>query len=245
MNQSSDRFVPLEGTVNFREVGGYPAATGTTKWRTLYRSDALGYLTDSDRDELRDRGLAIVLDVRDDAEVMSLPDALGTLPARVVHDPILTGSVASFVQQGAGLATLYEYMADHAGAGIARAVGVIADAAGAPLVVHCTAGKDRTGVIIAFALLAAGVDRESVLSDYEQTAHNLAGAWAEQMLARVRSYGAEITPSLHELITGSPRSALIDVIEHVESQHGSVAQYLRANGLSQIQLDALVAALIE
>src|SRR5438034_394341 len=80
--------------------------------------------------------------------------------------------------------------------------------ADAPVVVHCTAGKDRTGIVVALALLAVGVDRETVVSDYALTEANLQGPWLEGMLELVRGYGVEVTPDLRIILGGSPREAL-------------------------------------
>ncbi|MFP3381581.1 tyrosine-protein phosphatase, partial [Bacillus sp. SIMBA_069] len=79
------------------------------------------------------------------------------------------------------------------GTQLATAVRLIADSGEDPVLVHCTAGKDRTGLVVALALLAAGVDREDVVADYAQTADNLAGPWADAMLERMRAAGATVS----------------------------------------------------
>ena len=81
------------------------------------------------------------------------------------------------------LAGIYDMMIDTRGANLARALTQVATAPG-PVVFHCTAGKDRTGVLAALILEVVGADRQAIVADYSATAVNLAGDWAETMLAR-------------------------------------------------------------
>src|SRR6185436_9770532 len=113
------------------------------------------------------------------------------------------------------------------------------------VVVHCTAGKDRTGIVVALTLLAVGVDRDAVIEDYARTEGNLAGEWLEDMVTMIGRYGVPDTPELRVLMGGSPREALEGVIETVERAHGSTREYLLASGLTLHELAALEALLID
>jgi protein-tyrosine phosphatase len=234
------------GVYNLRDTGGYRAATGTSRWGKLFRSDALHLLDDQGRSLLAELGVAHVVDLRGDEEQRTAPSALDGLELRVHHLPVFDEAApASRAAVTLGLASVYDLMADERGTHLADAIRVIAAAEeDEAVLVHCTAGKDRTGLVIAFALTAAGVDRDDVVADYAQTADNLRGEWAERMLAGYRAGGAEPTPAVVELVTASPADTLGVLLDRIDRQHGSMRGYLTTHGLSAADLDRLTAVLV-
>ncbi|MDR6612821.1 tyrosine-protein phosphatase [Leifsonia sp. 1010] len=244
MDSTAQR-IPIEGTYNFRDVGGYPVDGGTTRRGKLFRADALGRLSPAGREALRELGIRIVIDLRDDFEVAALPDALDGLDVEVLHLPVFEGSGASASTVGATIVHLYDKIVFQHTDVIVRALREIADTGEEPVVVHCTAGKDRTGIVVALALLAVGVDRETVVSDYAVTEDNLRGPWLEGMLELVRGYGVEVTPDLRIILGGSPREALETTIDRIEERAGSVRQYLLDAGLDELELAKLRSVLVE
>jgi len=142
------------------------------------------------------------------------------------------------------LAWAYRLLAKEAADEIAGIIGLVAQSPG-PVLVHCTAGKDRTGIVVALALLAVGVDRDAVVEDYARTEGNLAGEWLEDMVTMIGRYGVPDTPELRVLMGGSPREALEGVIETLDRAHGSTREYLLASGLTLHELAALEALLID
>ena len=243
MDSTAQR-IPIEGTYNFRDVGGYPTEGGVTREGKLYRADALGRLGESGREGLRELGIRIVIDLRDDFEVQSLPDDLTGLDVEVLHLPVFEGSGASASTVGATIVHLYDKIVFQHTEVIVRALREIADTGDEPVVVHCTAGKDRTGIVVALALLAVGVDRRTVVDDYALTEANLQGPWLEGMLELVREYGVEVTPDLRVILGGSPREALETTIDSIEERYGSVREYLLA-GLDELELAKLRSVLVE
>jgi protein-tyrosine phosphatase len=244
MDSTAQR-IPIEGTYNFRDVGGYATDGGVVKSGKLFRADALGRLGEAGREGLRELGIRIVIDLRDDFEVQSLPDDLEGLDVEVLWLPVFEGSGASASTVGATIVHLYDKIVFQHTDVIVRALREIADTGDEPVVVHCTAGKDRTGIVVALALLAVGVDRESVVADYALTEANLDGPWLEGMLELVRGYGVEVTPDLRVILGGSPREALETTIDRIEQRYGSVREYLLAAGLDEIELAKLRSALVE
>lgn len=259
----------FEGTHNARDLGGMPlVGGGEIRSGVLLRSDALGPLTDAGVAALAASPVGVVVDFRTDGERASVPDGLDRLPAgreiTAVELPILEGATAemasSFMQPGGApdpamveaalaalptLGELYLGMLTHAPeafAGVARLVAASVDDKPTAVLVHCTAGKDRTGVATALLLDAAGADRAAITADYTASAANLAGPWADAILGMMARLGLPLTPALTELATGTPASAIDDVFAWLDAQGGAAA-YLRSGGLTESELTALRARL--
>ncbi len=107
------------------------------------------------------------------------------------------------------------------------------------MLVHCTAGKDRTGVAVALLLDAVGAERDAVIADYSASEANLAGAWAARMFAMIDAMGVPRTPELDALIAATPPAAIEEALAWVEREYGGSAAYLRAGGLTEHELGAL------
>src|ERR1700728_524898 len=153
-----DRRIRLPGTVNLRDVGGYPVARrggaggggaaggkdpaggggaaggGTVRWGTLLRSDALHRLDDSGRAALSALGLRTVIDLRTDDEVRVAPSALDDAGVRTYHVPVF--DAAAIGRLPPELAAVYRYMIDDCGAAIASAIGRLCGDGALPGVVH-------------------------------------------------------------------------------------------------------------
>ncbi len=258
--------VALEGAVNFRDVGGLPlTAGGAVRAGVLFRADALSGLTDAGVAALSASPIGVIADFRTPMERASAPERLpADRPLRVVELSVLEGALtgaakaaaersdlsAAAIEQAVAslpsLADLYLQMLVHSAgafAETARLVAASADDEPRAVLVHCTAGKDRTGVAVALILDAVGVAREAIVADYVQTQQNLAGPWAERMLAAISQLGAPITPTIRELMTESPAAAIEQALAWIDARGGSAA-YLRSGGLTDDELAALRARLV-
>ncbi len=176
MLQHPDRVFPLQGVSNFRDLGGYAGDGGRPlRWRRLYRSDHFGALTGADRAQLAALGIARSFDFRGVAERAATPYELA---GAVQHPLSIEPSVVQRLQALAAAGTqLTVPMVQDLMSDLYRAL-VLDQAhrfeelfahlleAEAPMVFHCTAGKDRTGVAAALILLALGVPRAVVQQDY-------------------------------------------------------------------------------
>lgn len=237
--------IPVPGTFNFRDVGGLPARNGVVREGVLFRSDGLHRLGEAGKAELRELGVGIVIDLRDENEAERMPDDLDGLEVEVLRLPVFEGSGASQGMAGISLEALYERIVTQHASVVVAALREISSAGERSVIVHCTAGKDRTGVVVALALMAVGVDRESVVDDYARTEANLAGEWLEEMVELIGRYGVADTPELRTLMGGSPREAIEGVLDSVERAHGSTREYLLASGLDLADLAALETLLVE
>ncbi len=218
--------VPI--TFNFRAVTGVTADGRSLRSGLLYRSDALGGLTAEGRRTLADLGISRVIDLRSPEERVQAPDLLDGLAAEVIALPILSAN--SFRPDDVDLRRVYRSVLDTYGAQVGAAIRAIAESTG-PLVVHCTAGKDRTGLVVALTLLAVGIDYSWVAQDYAATEANLAGAWSEQMLARVAAYGIPMAEPLVEVLTRSPEPVLRETVDWLAARPGGIAGYLNSVGV--------------
>ncbi|UKA69004.1 tyrosine-protein phosphatase (plasmid) [Arthrobacter sp. FW306-05-C] len=231
----------VEGTYNFRSAGGYAASGRTVREGKLFRSDGLHQLTDAGRAHLAELGIRRVIDLRDRTELEQSPSRLEGLPIESRHNPIFDSGKIPGAADSVTLQDIYGLMISLYAQRLTDAVRLIADSGADPVLVHCTAGKDRTGVVIALALLAAGVDREHVIRDYAATEANLAGDWSEMMLAALAKHpGLEaVGENLREIISASPAAVLSTTLNLVEESYGSAEGLLTAHGFSNADLQRL------
>jgi protein-tyrosine phosphatase len=232
----------VSGAVNLRDVGGLPAGQGVTRHGVLLRSGSLAALDAAGRDALAGVGLRRIIDLRDDDEVTREPsrlDARLPVPERL---PLFLGSADSFFVNDIGLADLYAHIVAEAGERITNVVrGILADQ---PVLVHCTAGKDRTGVIVALVLSAAGVDRDAVVADYARTQAELPAERNRRLIAWLRMAHPR-AEHIEELVAGSPPHAMRTLLEDIDRTFGSVPGYLRAAGLAGDEIAGLREVLVE
>lgn len=170
------RTLEFEGCVNFRDLGGYRTADGRmVAWRRLFRADGLNKLTPGDRKQLVDLGLSTVIDLRtlDEAEQRgSFP--VDDVPVRYVGLPLTdvlpaTEDLPDW-KEAAYVATRYGAMVSEGGPVLTEAIHVLAGGDALPAVMHCSAGKDRTGVLSALVLAFLGVPDEVIIEDYALSA---------------------------------------------------------------------------
>jgi protein-tyrosine phosphatase len=231
----------VRGAVNFRDVGGLPARGGTVRRGMLFRSGNLARLKPAGTRALSALGIRNIIDLRDDDEVAHAPSRLDGVDARVTRLPLFLGSVESFFSNDVSLADLYRSLIDDSAATIVQAVRGIAE--GTPVLVHCTVGKDRTGVTIAVALAAAGVDERAVVADYARTEKLLPAERNRKVVARLKALHPDAV-HLEELATRSPAPVMEGMLAHIDAQHGSAAGYLLDSGLEPEAIDALRGRLI-
>src|SRR5258708_15189847 len=177
--------IALPGTLNLRDLGGYPTSDGgTVRWRTLLRSDALHRLDDAGRAGVAGIGLRTVVDLRTDEEAAQAPSALDGTGARVFRVPLFRAEDLGDLPPA--LAAIYRHMIDDRGAAIAEAVGRLSPGGALPGLIHCSAGKDGTGLVVALVLELIGVPDEIIAADYALSAGNL-DADAAQVMSPIQA----------------------------------------------------------
>lgn len=237
--------IGLDGTYNFRSTAGYRAARGTLREGALFRSDALHRLSEDGRRRFAAQGIVRVIDLRDAAELALAPSALAADGPETIHHPVFDGAAGLPAIEGAySIAAVYRHIVAHRADRVASAVRLIADAPAGGVLVHCTAGKDRTGIVVAAALTAVGVPREQVVADYAASGPNLAGEWAERMLAAAEERFGRLEDPVRELMVGSPAAAIADTLDLIDETHGGVESMLRRHGLDDDALERLQQRLV-
>lgn len=232
----------VSGAMNFRDVGGLPAGSGSTRGGVLFRSGNLRHVDDAGFETLRGLGLRRVVDLRDDDEVRHAPSRLAGLDLDVQRVPLFLGSVESFFARDVSLGELYDELISGSATRIVDAVRAIAGAQ--PVLVHCTVGKDRTGVTVAIALAAAGVDRDAVVDDYARTESLLPAERNRRIVSGIRAFHPE-NRHAEELATRSPAPVMRALLERLDAEYGSPADFLRAHGVTDGELARLRDALVE
>jgi protein-tyrosine phosphatase len=233
-----DRWLALEGLDNVRDVGGLPLRDGgTTRRGVLLRSASLRYCTASDITHLVDEfGLRLVLDLRTQREIDRYVSPIALADAGVE-----TVSLSFIPEEGRALPETDDdvdplvhiylgYLRDRA-ENVVTAVRRLA--AAGPTLVHCAAGKDRTGVLVALVLDAVGAERDAVVADYA-----LSGERIEALFRRWTAASGEPMPD--DLTPHLPRAeAMAAVLAHLDAEHDGGAGWLLAHGLGEESLTRL------
>lgn len=223
-----ERDVVFDGPSNVRDLGGLRTADGRwTRPGRIYRAAGLSSLTDADRVKWAELGIGLVVDLRTLAEREALPDSVES-----VHVPLLAESSATS-SAGAEMATaddglaflrgVYHSLVVDAAPEIGAVLELLAMSEG-PAVFHCTAGKDRTGVIAALLLDAVGVRRQSIVEDYERSASARREAHVTESMQRMLRRG--FPPEAAAGVLGAPAEVIDSVLDLVGDIAGTTERYL-------------------
>jgi protein-tyrosine phosphatase len=251
----------VQGLANGRDVGGLPlAAGGSVRTGRLLRSDNLQSLTPADVRMLVDQlSLRSVVDLRAQVEVDGEgPGPIFAEPTVAVHHLSLfpesgatsvdgtvdTGTVLPWQDEQRGRSSVTDtyvaFLRDRPDSVVA-ALRLIASTSGATLV-HCAAGKDRTGVIVALALAEVGVDRDAIVADYVATAERI-----DAILVRLQAsptYAGDAT--LDYVDKHRPRATtMIRFLDHLDAEYAGAGQWLRRHGWTEPEAAALRDVLVD
>lgn len=246
--------VEMDGVFNMRDIGGYETAEGRRVKRGLvYRSAFLSELTDADHARFTSLGIQRVYDLRTPKESAErpdkLPEGIAYIPLRIVEEEPMK-RLRVFMNRHRLLdifsASYRGPLLDEGAAKYGQMIRDITDADKLPVLYHCTAGKDRTGIATALILEAVGVPRDTVIKDYLMS--NLtADYWLDDMEAQMVENGVEWLKAqqLWPLIATSPR-LINDLFEHIDDQHGGVIPFLTNEaGLTGADIERLKDTLLE
>jgi len=232
-----------DGLLNVRDLGGHATEDGReTRRGAVVRADSVRRMSEAGWAALLAFGIRTIVDLRSDEERAGDPD--GDPPVEVVHvsllpwldspawreiDELVLGAADEAAAQTASYLAFLEHFPDR----FAAAVSAVGEAAPGGVLVHCRAGKDRTGLVVALLLRLAGVGVEEIGDDYALSAANLEHVIAEWIAAGED----ERQRALRTRVGTSPRSAMVGVLAELERRHGDVRAYLLDAGASPAVLD--------
>jgi protein-tyrosine phosphatase len=258
MTTTGPRHIRLDGPANFRDLGGYPTVDGRRlRSGRVFRSDSLSHMSDDDvRHVAEELGVVTAVDLRARHEVETFGHGpLGTRGVIVHHLPIVDETRREHAEGAAdgaaqeridpatmGLDRIYALMLGRFGDRFVAVLRIVADPVNQPVVFHCAAGKDRTGLTAALLLGALGVDDDVIAADYAITAEHM-----DELLLRHRAR-AEVSSEMAEVsesLFAAEASVMRAVLADLRATHGSAADYLLAHGLEPAAIDALRTSLLE
>jgi protein tyrosine/serine phosphatase len=260
----SEPVISLETVHNFRDFGGYAAGPDRrVARRRLYRSAHLAHASDRDLETLRSLGVAVIADLRRTGERLAEPNRThaGCTWRVIASDKGPPEDLAPHLQflrdlhaithdalKGYMCAVYEGIPYDERHVELFREVfGALVEAPGA-LLVHCAAGKDRTGVLCALILDALGVSHDDVMADYELTNRtaNVEGIMAQSAARISRRIGRPVTAEELRPMAGVSREYLEVAWRAIAARSGSLAGYRRdVLGLDARREADLRAALLE
>jgi protein-tyrosine phosphatase len=240
-----ERLIALEGAVNFRDLGGYVTEDGLrTRWRVLFRADGLSELTETDLEVMRELGIRTVVDLRSGQEVEQSRFNVEAHPVTFHHYPFIKAlpNAEDFTRAPGFLGTQYTEMLDDATPQIIGALAALAAPDARPAVFHCTAGKDRTGLLSALVLSLLGVPEETVIADYA-----LSGSAMTRLRAKlIEKYpdGKSLIADSDVLFSADP-SNMVALFAHLRNRYGTVAEYAARAGVPEDVVQRLRQSLLE
>jgi protein-tyrosine phosphatase len=228
MSEPPARHFNLAGASNFRDLGGYPTSDGrAVRWRQIFRSNHLGHLTDADIEVLRGLGLKSAFDFRGTEERAA---ALCGVAEIAVHslpiEPTVVAALRTRRANGAPLSSgdALEVMRDsyrgyvHHNTPSFRALFAHLLEDRAPLVIHCTAGKDRTGFACALILHALGVADDVIAEDYLLT---------NRFYRRDPTASSDLPEEVKQVLASVQASFLAAAFETIGADYGDLENYFR------------------
>jgi len=219
-----------DGCANVRDLGGLPTEDGRlTNFGAIVRADSVGRLSDDGWEALRAYGVERIVDLRWHDELAADPPR--DVDVEVLHVPVFPdiGDPAWRAAEAKGdRGREYAWLLESGAERFSLAVTRVAEADDGAVVVHCAAGKDRTGLVAALMLRVAGVPLDAIVEDYVTSGRNLAPfiePWIEEAVD-------DTERERRVYISVTPPEAIEHAVRDVERRHGSVEDYLRSGRAS-------------
>jgi len=230
-----ERLLKLDGAYNVRDIGGYETISGGIVQREcLFRADGLHQLSLRDQELILELGVRAVIDLRFSDETAARKDVFAEHQEVNYYNISLVNPATTKLRDIRNLGDMYKILLDTSGPLIAEVFSRIAETKDG-LLFHCSAGKDRTGVVAALLLDLAGVPRETIVSDYAETETNLAPIIDELL----KDHPAEMSQEEYRAFMGSAPENMEIMLDHLYSVYCGAEQYLITNGLRRDEIEAL------
>lgn len=227
--------VMISGCPNFRDLGGYKKKDGGfTQYNRIYRSDCLSKLNEEDIKMMEKHNIRCVIDLRYTNEIEDRPNPLSSREKFCYYnvslkDGLYSDDFNSYMLEC--MSNMYISLAEEASDEIVQVFKIFADHADHGTVFHCTAGKDRTGVIAALLLLLAGVSKEDIIANYA-VSYELLKELIEIDIEEIKAKGINV---MEHVFLSEPEN-MERFLNHIESKYQSVEKYLLCKGLPEDEL---------
>lgn len=228
-----------ENIVNCRDLGGYPATEGkVTQFGRAIRSAIPNTPTENDIEMLRKLGVKTVIDLRGDAETRDMPSVFASLPDFEYHHISLLETNPVFSKKCTDMCEMYILSLTEYSRNYAAALRLISSL-DKTFLFHCFAGKDRTGLLAAMLLGAAGVCREDIIADY-QVSYTYFRPFYERELKANSGVIWEKDPSKFY----SDPAVMERILDYFEAEFGGFSGYFESLGLSEEEIRRLSGLLL-
>jgi protein-tyrosine phosphatase len=243
-DEERTRHLAWEGCYNVRDLGGYRTRDGkVTRWGAVVRTDNLSRLTVSGRASLVDYGVESIIDLRRPDELAEYPNPFAEPGDHDISytNVSLVDPAKSAPENFTTLANDYKRILDSFAPAMAEIIQVIAGAPEGPVLIHCMAGKDRTGMVAAILLDLAGVARETIAEDYALTAERLRPLEREWL----ENGPGEREERAAQQARFEPRAeVMLEVLSHLDQRYGGVEPYLLRAGVTPEDIARIRARLV-
>ncbi len=232
------RYYAGENIVNCRDLGGYACNGGITGYGIALRAGVFRDPSEKDLENLRRFGVKTVIDLRGDEEAADMPSWFENNPEFDYYHVSLLEANPAMAKSKAPMTEVYEHCLSEYSGNIAKVLRIIASL-NEPFMFHCFCGKDRTGMIAALLLSAAGVCKEDIIADYE-----VSYAYIKPFVEReVRNNTGLIWDGAYERFYSHGEN-MEHILGFIEEKFGSAVGYFRKIGLNEEEIKALCRKLI-
>lgn len=243
INDYSDRHHAFTGCFNFRDIGGYPTTGGrTVRWGRYFRAGRQDRMTEQDLATVSDLGIATQIDLRRPDEALEQGrgpiESMGAAYHNIAVIPEGGSDELSRLVGDTGISgRRYLGYLEFGPESWIRMFEIFSAAENQPILIHCTAGKDRTGVSTAFLLSVLGVDRALIEADYLLTNRDVARQvdFLEETVGLPE--GTDRATMMR--LAGVPEDAMRDFLDGLEEKWGGPLAYLRSIGISEAAMEAV------
>ncbi|NRB38640.1 MAG: tyrosine-protein phosphatase [Pseudomonadales bacterium] len=255
------KLIEFTATKNFRDIGGYSSWDGKTiKYGQIYRSDHLADLTAEDLEKFKQLGIKTVIDLRSYQEKKEKPNRLpADIAYNVLNIPIslselqpdemarqLRSGELSYLSAKQQMNNGYKEIIQAYSPMLKLILETIADPKNLPLLIHCTAGKDRTGVSIATLMLALGITSDDIYADYLLTNDLVLPSYDKARLMLKTISGFKTDDKTFDAVAGVEKEYLTSAFNEMKGVDGSFGDYFHSRlGMPQAVLEHLQNLLLE
>ncbi len=236
------RHLALEGSYNIRDIGGYATLDGhSIRWRTLLRADSPNNLSLVNQRILLNYPIHTVIDLRRSSELQESPSIFAQ-SSLIKYANISLLEDEYKIAQVQSLEALYRLMLETYQQQIKLVIEIMAQEDTFPCLLHCTIGKDRTGLIVALLLSISNVPTTTIADDYA-----LSEQYLDPLFKLLRPKAERRGANMQRLawVIQARRETMLATLAYLEEQYGGVRNYLTSLGITDQQISAIRSQLIE